>query len=111
MSNLDRKNLLWEGSRMFLPEHRQALVQQRREAEHFIPPELDEQQLEAISYFIQEAIELEQPILVTYATRYQAECFCGFVDEVNSYHKYLQLSNGRQMQKISFHLLIDVTWP
>jgi hypothetical protein len=111
MSKLDRKNILWEGSRMFLPEHRKALLEQRKKATKLTPPILDEQQLEAITYILQEAIEYEQPVLATYVTTYEKACFCGFVDKVDVMQKYIQLSNGSQVQKIPFHLLIDVTWP
>lgn len=111
MSKLDRNNILWEGSRMFLPEHRHALLQQRKDAEKLVPPILDEQQLEAITYILQEAVEYEQPVLATYVTAYERTSFCGFVDKVDTMGKYIQLSNGSQVQKIPFHLLIDVTWP
>jgi hypothetical protein len=103
--------MLWEGSRMFLPEHRNALLQQRKDANKLTPPVLDEQQMDAIAYILQEALEYEQPVLATYVTTYEKTCFCGFVDKVNRIEKYIQLSNGSQVQKIPFHLLIDVTWP
>ncbi|MXQ53802.1 YolD-like family protein [Shimazuella alba] len=108
---LDRKNLLWEGSRMFLPEHRRALLQQRKNATKLAVPKIDEQQLETMTYILQEAIEYEQPVLATYVTTYEVTCFCGFVDKVNQMEKYIQLSNGSQTEKIPFYLLVDVTWP
>ncbi|WP_037465395.1 YolD-like family protein [Shimazuella kribbensis] len=111
MSKLNRKNLLWEGSRMFLPEHRRALLKQRKEATRLTPPTLDEQQWEIIRYLIQEAIEQEQPIVATYVCAYEIAHFCGFVDKVEEMDKYIQLSNGTKIQKIPFHLLMDVAWP
>lgn len=108
---LDRKNLLWEGSRMFLPEHRQALLEQRRKAEEFTPPELDESQLEYMNYLLQEAMEEEKPVVITYATQYAPEQFCGFIDKVDPYEKMIQLSNGSCKKQISFGKLIHVEWP
>lgn len=108
---LNRQNLLWEGSRMFLPEHREGLLEQRRKAEEFVPPELDESQMEAINYILQEAIEEEKPVVVTYAEKYAPEQFCGFVDKVNPYDKVIQLSNGKCKKQISFQKLINVEWP
>ncbi|MCH5583490.1 YolD-like family protein [Shimazuella sp. AN120528] len=96
---------------MFLPEHRKALLEQRKAATKITPPVLDEQQWEMISYIIQEALEYEQPILATYVTTYEITDFCGFVDKIDTGKKYIQLSNGSQIEKIPFHLLVDVTWP
>jgi putative heme degradation protein len=96
---------------MFLPEHRRALLNQRKEATRLTPPTLDEQQWEAIRYLIQEAIEYEQPIMATYVDTYQIAHFCGFVDKVEEIDKYIQLSNGTKIQKIPFDLLVDITWP
>lgn len=111
MSNLDRKNLLWESSRMFLPEHRQSLLNQRKETERFLPPELDEQQLEEFSYLLQEAFEQEQPILVTYVGDYEAEQFCGFIDKIDPLQHFMQLSNGSMVRKVPFQLLLGVEYP
>jgi hypothetical protein len=110
MNELNRNNILWESSRMFLPEHKQAILEQRKEATRFVPPELDEQKLEEIGYLIQEAIEQEQPVLVTYAGDYQVEEFCGFVDKVDIRDKYIHLSNGQHKKRISFDKLMSVDW-
>ncbi|SEM68651.1 YolD-like family protein [Lihuaxuella thermophila] len=108
---LNRKNLLWEGSRMFLPEHREALLEQRRQAEEFVPPELDESHMEMINYILQEAIEEEKPVVVTYAEKYAPGQFCGFVDQVDPYNQVIQLSNGTCRKQISFQKLINIEWP
>lgn len=42
--HLGRGNLLWEGSRMMLPEHREGLLDRRREQRKQDMPELDEDQ-------------------------------------------------------------------
>lgn len=111
MSKLDRTNILWESSRMFLPEHREAILKQRKEATRFVPPELDEQVLEEMSYTLQEALELEQPVLVAYASEYEALQFCGFIDKIDSQEKCIQLSNGSIRKKVSFPNLINVEIP
>ncbi|MBA4492772.1 YolD-like family protein [Paenactinomyces guangxiensis] len=107
----DRKNMLWEGSRMFLPEHREALLKQRRRAEEFTPPELDESQLEYMNYILREALEEEKPVLVTYAAKYSREQFCGFVDKVDPYSRVIRLSNGDCKKQIPFAKLLHVEWP
>ncbi|TDQ38711.1 YolD-like family protein [Aureibacillus halotolerans] len=53
---LDRDNLLWEGSRMFLPEHKRALLEHRAQQQRPNPPQpTDEQQLEEWNYMLAEA--------------------------------------------------------
>lgn len=41
--HLKRGNVLWESSRMFLPEHREQLLARRKEKERVEKPILDEQ--------------------------------------------------------------------
>jgi hypothetical protein len=96
---------------MFLPEHREAILKQRKEAARFTPPILDEQQWQEMAYIIEEAIEYEQPIVVTYAGEYEKLDFCGFVDKVDLQNKYICLSNRSYKKKIPFHKLMDVCWP
>jgi hypothetical protein len=108
---LDRQNLLWEGSRMFLPEHRQALQEQRRKQTEYIPPVLGEDQIEYMNYILQEAIELDKPILVTYAIKYSPIQFCGFIDRFDPLTKTIHLSNGESKKQIAFEKLINVEWP
>jgi hypothetical protein len=43
--HLKRGNLLWEGSRMFLPEHKQALLQRQNQKQKVKRPTLDDHQL------------------------------------------------------------------
>ncbi|WP_425423375.1 hypothetical protein [Shimazuella kribbensis] len=57
-----------------------------------------------------EAVEYEQPIVVTYAGEYEELAFCGYVDKVDP-QKYLQLSNGNQTKRIPFTKLLAVDWP
>ncbi|TCS95104.1 YolD-like family protein [Hazenella coriacea] len=108
---LDRKNILWESSRMFLPEHRQALLEQHRKVTEYHPPELDEDQKTYMNYLLQEALETEKPILATFATQYSPQQFCGFIDHVDLLTQTIHLSNGTYKQLISFQKLLNVEWP
>jgi Spy/CpxP family protein refolding chaperone len=68
---------------MFLPEHREAILKQRKEATKFKPHEIDEQQWQEMAYIIEDAVANEQPIEVTYAGEYEELVFCGYVDRVD----------------------------
>ncbi len=108
-STLNRQNLLFEGSRFILPEHRKGLEEMRRKQMEYTQPELDEDQKNHINYILQEAIETEKPVVVTFATKYSPEQFCGFVDKINLHQQYIQL-NGSLVKQIPFHLLINIEW-
>lgn len=54
--HLKRGNLLWEGSRMFLPEHKQALIQRQSQKQKVKRPTLDDQQLAEMDDLICEAM-------------------------------------------------------
>ncbi|MCH5583491.1 YolD-like family protein [Shimazuella sp. AN120528] len=110
-STLNRQNLLFEGSRFVLPEHRKGLEEMRRKQMEYTPPELDEDQKNHINYILQEAVEAEKPVVVTFATKYSPEQFCGFIDEINAYSQVIQLSNGSHKKQILLDKLINVEWP
>lgn len=112
MSNeLYRGNLLWEGSRMFLPEHREMVEQQRQREQEYKQPELAVDQWEEMDYLLQEALAKEKPLLITYATRYAPKQFCGFVEKVDPWRKQLILANGKQTKKVYFSQLVAMEWP
>lgn len=65
----DRNNMLWESSRMILPEHKERIRSRRDEARRGGKrgrPELDEQRLEELQAAINEAIATRQPVSVAH---------------------------------------------
>lgn len=50
-------NLMWEASRMMLPEHKERLIRHRSELQEQPKPLLDEQQAEEMTRVISEAME------------------------------------------------------
>lgn len=63
---LKRENLLWEGSRMMLPEHKQAIRAQNEKEKHVPPPLLDEQELTEIGIVAMESLSYSLPVHVVY---------------------------------------------
>lgn len=61
-NHLKRGNLLWEGSRMILPEHREALREHRRDSFRQTRPVLDDQQREQIDRAIRYSYANHAPI-------------------------------------------------
>ncbi|AUS09719.1 YolD-like family protein [Laceyella sacchari] len=99
---LNRHNMLWEGSRMFLPEHRAALLQRKQDEEAFIPPQLDEDQLVEMNRLLMEAVDGDFPLLVRYVNRRRPCEWCGFVQKINPHERWIRLANGRETTTIPF---------
>nr|WGD68844.1 YolD-like family protein [Bacillus subtilis]WGD91771.1 YolD-like family protein [Bacillus subtilis] len=63
--HLKRGNLLWEGSRMFLPEHKQSLLERKRLKQKPQKPILDPDKLEEMNQTLCAAMEFAQDITVS----------------------------------------------
>ncbi|MCY8104221.1 YolD-like family protein [Bacillus mojavensis] len=63
--HLKRGNLLWEGSRMFLPEHKQSLLERKRHKQKLQKPILDSDKLEEMNQTLCTAMEFTQDITVS----------------------------------------------
>ncbi|MBA4548028.1 YolD-like family protein [Thermoactinomyces intermedius] len=107
-SVLNRKNLLWEGSRMFLPEHREALFARRKRQEEWSPPELAEDALEEINQILLEALHGDFPVLVRYVKNRHPCQLCGFVEKLNPQERRMKIANGRYEEIIPFSAIYSV---
>ncbi|ADP32961.1 YolD-like family protein [Bacillus atrophaeus] len=64
--HLKRGNLLWEGSRMFLPEHKESLLARKRHKQKLKKPILDPDKLEEMNQTVCEAMEYAQEVTISY---------------------------------------------
>jgi YolD-like protein len=74
------------------------------------PPAVDDDQLEYMCFLLEEAHELQKPVLVTYAGRYSPLQFYGRVKKIQPYEGWFVISNGELKKKIPFGRLMDVDW-
>lgn len=70
------------------------------------PPELDEDYIVEMEYIMQRAMYEDMAVVVTYATTYGPEQFCGFVTKVNPYEKWLEIVDGDDRKIIRFKDLL-----
>ncbi|MBD1373112.1 YolD-like family protein [Hazenella sp. IB182357] len=105
---LNRKNKLWEGSRMFLPEHRAALQQQRQAAQKFTPPILNEDQLAEMNWTLSEALAEGFPLIIYDVKRDRSRQQSGFVQQINLQHRWLLLVNGGTTTKVALDTIYRV---
>lgn len=78
-------NGLWESSRMMLPEHKEQLLQFRRDVKRRVRPMMDEQAVELVARQVAEALALERAVKLTvydpFAAAVTIEGWIGKVDE------------------------------
>ena len=107
--HLKRGNMLWEGSRMFLPEHREQLLARRKAKARIEKPVLDEQQQEEVNRTVTEALVEGFPVMITY---YHEGHIYPLTGGIHGGHMYTQLVHIKDedgdMHAIPFDHVIDV---
>lgn len=79
---LRRENLTWEGSRMMLPEHKQAIRLQNELEKKVEKPRLDPDELQEIGYIVMDALEYTKLVCVTYWKDGHYYEQVGYIDQV-----------------------------
>lgn len=105
MRSLERRNKLWEGHRMILPEHEAQLWRARQREEEYRPPVLAEDALQEISRLIERSYLEEQPIEVTYASSYGPQKYIGYVMRIDPVERWLVMQNGADKELIPFSII------
>lgn len=85
-------NLLWESSRMILPEHKARLQLHNKEQHLRQRPCWDEQQLALFSDQIYEALVKQQTVKVELFDAYEARFLVGEIIKVNGAEQTVQIS-------------------
>ena len=101
-------NLMWESSRMMLPEHREQLLEEKRKTKEFQMPILDDNQLEEINRLILQSLEQNQTITITYAELYGPAEFSGWIQKVDTHKEWLKISNEEDTLTLSFKRILQV---
>lgn len=89
--HLRRGNLLWEGSRMFLPEHREQLLAKRRSRQEFRMPELDEDWMTEMGRKLSDAWTNRTPVTIIYGTRYETQQCTGIIRQIDPYGRWIKV--------------------
>jgi len=109
--HLRRGNLLWEGSRMMLPEHKEQLLDHRRDHGKRERPLLDEQRLELWSGILAEGLQDGLEIAVTVYDPFGDTRLQGTVERIDPAQRRIKLvrSSGPVWIRLSDVTAID--WP
>jgi len=101
-------NLLWEGSRMMLPEHKLEIVNHRDGFKRWEKPELDEQEIEDIVHKIGESLEYKSEITLTLYGEYGNRQETGYVVRVDERRTRVLLQAPDRDEWIEFREIISV---
>lgn len=108
--HLKRGNLLWESNRMFLPEHKEQLLERRRKQQEFTAPEPDEDRLSELNLIITEALRSGRSVIITHAGLYGPERFCGLIRRVDGQNRLVRIEGINETLVLRFNKVINVDW-
>ncbi|WP_163536604.1 YolD-like family protein [Gracilibacillus sp. YIM 98692] len=104
-------NLLWESSRMMLPEHKQVLQRHQKELNQKSKPTLDEQQMDLLSQMISDAMEQNCIVKVHLFHLYQDKYMIGKIQKTAPERGEIQLSSKNNSKWIHFGDILDISFP
>ncbi|WP_188453728.1 YolD-like family protein [Virgibacillus oceani] len=100
-------NLMWESSRMMLPEHKLRIREHQKELKKQTKPIFDEQQISLFSQLISDAIQQEKDVKIQIFHPYHDQCLSGKIKKTTP--EQMKLVSPNNSTWISFDDIIDVT--
>lgn len=95
-------NVMWESSRMVIPEHKNALLRHYQERNRRERPEIDEQSFEEIGRMIQEAAETGRLIQLNVYDPYQDVKVIGQVQMIDQYQQRIRIAHDHKKTWVPF---------
>lgn len=102
-------NLIWESSRMMLPEHKELLQQHQKQLVKKTKPILDQQEIEQLEKKIQEAIHMQSPVHITLFHPYETVILEGVIQKVDRQTKQIKLLTiEEEIEWVSLNNVVDI---
>ena len=108
MSELHRGNLLWESSRMMLPEHKEEILSHRKELTKKPRPEFDEQRLEELSQTLAGACRTRSRVCITLYDPFASPAVTGRIAKVDLPGGRVKVEEGGQSLWIPLADITDI---
>jgi len=108
MSKKLEKNGLWESSRMMLPEHREAIIEQNKTLLKKDKPIMDEEELENIEKVLWESYRLEVTITVVLFDELENIHRTGRVTKIDQYKRMIMLQNENDYDWLKLDSIVRV---
>ncbi|GAA5417728.1 hypothetical protein Pryu01_02803 [Paraliobacillus ryukyuensis] len=102
-------NIMWESSRMMLPEHKEVLRKHHQQQDKREKPIIEEQQLAMFSVDITFAYTQQLPIRIETFDPYQEVCHIGKIKKIDSYQQKVQLTANEEIYWIAIADVLNVT--
>ncbi|MDN4594479.1 YolD-like family protein [Polycladomyces subterraneus] len=103
---MDRGNKLWEGHRMFLPEH--AALYRERKRERHTPPVLDEQRWEEIDRLVSKAMREGRTLCWTIFHPDGPYVVQGRVGRIRPEQGWIEVCEAEGRIRVPLNRLVDV---
>lgn len=101
-------NLLWESSRMMLPEHKEALIQHRKELERKERPLLSEQRIEELSQLISEAYFSNSAATIILFGEYKNRSIKGMITKIDVQLRRLKVEQENEAIWVPLEEIMDI---
>lgn len=101
-------NLLWESSRMMLPEHVSMLHNQRQKQRQKKKPILDMQAIEELEYKLQQLFHQKKEAKVTVFGEYTNRVYTGCIEKIEPLTRMIKLTNQDEFFWISFDDILEI---
>lgn len=105
---LRRGNLLWESSRMMLPEHKEALLERTRKQKEISAPLLGEEQLMELNQVILQSIDHDLAVTITYVTKGEPRQFWGWITKVDPQQRLIKIINDKDTLIVKLENILHV---
>lgn len=106
---IKRGNLMWEGSRMMLPEHIQALRHRKKEVIKDPKPQLDDHELTELGIVAMESLNYTLDVRIIYWNDGYDTEITGVIDHINhQFNKFkisgewIKIKDLKSMERIDF---------
>ncbi|MCZ8514347.1 YolD-like family protein [Paenibacillus filicis] len=101
-------NLVWEGSRMMLPEHKQALIKQRISLKKQTRPELTEEEQQEMFGRLKASRSEKIEVTITVYGEYENQSFTGIVTGIDPRLYLVKLEFNHDWKLFDFTDIIGV---
>lgn len=101
-------NVLWEGSRFIMPEHRKAWIEQQHEQNRRPRPTLDEQEWEQIGYQLQRSMEDRESVGLELFAPFERHEESGVVVDIDMHGRRVKLLQNDVSRWIKVEEIIEV---
>ncbi|MBD3858750.1 YolD-like family protein [Bacillus sp. 28A-2] len=101
-------NIMWESSRMMLPEHREQLLAQKRKKKEYTPPQLSTDQLEEMNFLITQSITEDRAICMTYAASGIKKQFWGWVKAIHYETQRMKIVNDEDVLNLPLQQIVAI---